>query len=79
VPNAKSVFVNGLLLHNLFDTRSPNRTFWTTAIEAQLYVMFPLLLLIIRRVNAIAMVSAVTLLVATVGMLGPHFPGSTRC
>jgi peptidoglycan/LPS O-acetylase OafA/YrhL len=75
VPNAKSVFVNGLLLQDLFDTRSPNRAFWTIAIEAQLYVVFPLLLLMIRRVNAIAMVAAVTLVVATVGMLGPQFSG----
>jgi peptidoglycan/LPS O-acetylase OafA/YrhL len=73
VPNAKSVLVHGLLLQDLFDVRSPNRAFWTIAIEAQLYVVFPLLLLTIRRVNAIAMVAAVTLVVATVDILGSHF------
>ena len=76
-PNAKSVLVNGLLLQDLFQARSPNRAFWTIAIEAQLYVVFPLLLLIIRRVNAIAMVTAVTLVVTTIGLLGPHFPRMT--
>jgi peptidoglycan/LPS O-acetylase OafA/YrhL len=74
VPTGKSVLVNGLLLQNLFDARSPNRAFWSIAIEARLYVVFPLLLLIIRRVNQIAMVATVTLVVATVGILGPHLP-----
>jgi Acyltransferase family len=39
--------------------------------------VFPLLLLIIRRMNAVAMVAAVTLVVATVGMVGPHVAGMT--
>jgi peptidoglycan/LPS O-acetylase OafA/YrhL len=72
VPNGKSVIVNGLLLQDVFHAPSPNRAFWSIAIEAQLYVVFPLLLLMIRRVSAIAMVTAVTLLVATVGVLGLH-------
>jgi peptidoglycan/LPS O-acetylase OafA/YrhL len=72
LPNGKSVIVNGLLLQDVFDAPSPNRAFWSIAIEAQLYVVFPLLLLMIRRVSAIAMVTTVTLLVATVGVLGPH-------
>ena len=71
-PNGKSVIVNGLLLQDVFNAPSPNRAFWSIAIEAQLYVVFPLLLLTIRRVNAVAMVAAVTLLVTTVGALGPH-------
>jgi peptidoglycan/LPS O-acetylase OafA/YrhL len=71
-PDARSVVVNGLLLQDLFGAHSPNRAFWSIAIEVQLYVVFPLLLLIIRRVNAIAMVAAVTIVVATIGILGPH-------
>jgi peptidoglycan/LPS O-acetylase OafA/YrhL len=72
VPNGKSVIVNGLLLQDVVNAPSPNRAFWSIAIEAQLYVMFPLLLLMIRRVSAIAMVAAVTLFVATAGVLAPH-------
>jgi peptidoglycan/LPS O-acetylase OafA/YrhL len=72
VPNGKSVIVNGLLLQDVFGAPSPNRAFWTIAIEAQLYVLFPLLLLTVRRVNAVVMVAAVTLVVTTVGALGPH-------
>ncbi len=71
-PDAKSVVVNGLLLQNLVGAPIPNRSFWTIAVEAQLYIAFPLLLLMVRRWGAVVMVAAVTLLVATVGVLGPH-------
>ena len=42
------------------------------AVEAQLYLVFPLLLLMVRRWGAIVMVATVTLIVATVGIVGPH-------
>jgi peptidoglycan/LPS O-acetylase OafA/YrhL len=71
VPDAKSVFVNGLLVQNLFAAPSPNRSFWSMAVEAQLYVLFPLLLLIVRRWGVMTMVVGVTLVVAAVGILGP--------
>jgi peptidoglycan/LPS O-acetylase OafA/YrhL len=71
-PDAKSVFVNGLLVQNLVGAPSPNRSFWSIAVEAQLYVVFPLLLLMVRRWGAIVMVASVTLVVATTGILGPH-------
>jgi peptidoglycan/LPS O-acetylase OafA/YrhL/SAM-dependent methyltransferase len=74
-PDAKSVLVNGLLVQNLVGAPSPNRSFWSLAVEAQLYVVFPLLLLMVRQWGAIAMVAAVTLVVATVGILAPGFPG----
>src|SRR6478672_2270886 len=70
-PDAKSVVVNGLLFQNLDGAPSPNRAFWSIAVEAQLYVAFPLLLLTVRRWGAAVMVAAVTLVVATVGVLAP--------
>ena len=72
VPDVESVLVNGLLVQNLVTAPSPNRSFWSMAVEAQLYVAFPLLLLMVRRWGAIVMVTAVTLVVATVGILGAH-------
>jgi peptidoglycan/LPS O-acetylase OafA/YrhL len=72
VPGAKSVVVNGLLVQNLVGAPSPNRSFWSMAVEAQLYIVFPLLLLMVRRWGAIVMVATVTLVVATVGILSPH-------
>jgi peptidoglycan/LPS O-acetylase OafA/YrhL len=72
VPDAKSVLVNGLLVQNLVRAHSPNGAFWSMAVEAQLYVVFPLLLLMVHRWGAVVMVATVALLVAAVGVVGPH-------
>jgi peptidoglycan/LPS O-acetylase OafA/YrhL len=72
LPTSKSVLVNGLLVQNLVGAPSPNRSFWTMAVEAQLYILLPLLLLLVRRFGAIVMVATVTLVVAAVGIVGPH-------
>jgi peptidoglycan/LPS O-acetylase OafA/YrhL len=71
-PDAKSVVVNGLLVQNLVGAPTPNRSFWSMAVEAQLYVLFPLLLLMVRRWGGIVMVATVTLVVATVGLVSSH-------
>ncbi len=72
VPDAKSVVVNGLLVQNIVGAPSPNAAFWSMAVEAQLYLLFPLLLLMVRRWSAVVMVATVTLVVAAVGIVGPH-------
>ena len=83
VPNGKSVAVYGFLAQDAFSqghhggfwaAGSPNRAFWSIAIEAQLYVLLPLLLLLVRRVSARAMVGLVAVIVVTIGLLGPHVP-----
>jgi peptidoglycan/LPS O-acetylase OafA/YrhL len=71
-PDFKSVVVNGLLVQNLIGATTPDRSFWSIAVEAQLYVLFPLLLLMVRRRGAVVMVTTVTLVVAAVGIWGPH-------
>src|SRR4051794_10006682 len=43
-PDAKSVVVNGLLVQNLVSAPAPNKAFWSMAVEAQLYLVLPLLL-----------------------------------
>ncbi len=72
VPDLMSVLVNGLLVQNIVSAPSPNTAFWSIAVEVQLYVLLPVLLLMIRRRGALAMVAAVTLFVAAVGIVGPH-------
>src|SRR6516164_1324444 len=81
VPNGKSVVVYGLLVQDPFAqghhggfwaAGSPNRAFWSIAIEAQLYFLLPLLLLLVRRVSARAMVGLVAAIVVTIGLLGPR-------
>jgi peptidoglycan/LPS O-acetylase OafA/YrhL len=83
VPNGKSVAVYGFLVQDAFSqghhpgfwsAGSPNRAFWSIAVEAQLYFLLPLLLLLVRRVSARAMVGVVAAIVVTVGLLGPHVP-----
>jgi peptidoglycan/LPS O-acetylase OafA/YrhL len=71
-PGAESIVVNGLLVQNLIHVPSPDRSFWSIAVEAQLYVVFPLLLLLVRRWGAVCMVAAVTLVVTAFGIVGPH-------
>jgi peptidoglycan/LPS O-acetylase OafA/YrhL len=66
--------VYGLLVQDAFSVGIPNRAFWSIAIEAQLYVLLPLLLLLVRRVSARAMVGLVAAIVVTIGLLGPHVP-----
>src|SRR5690349_14354100 len=72
VPNGKSVAVYGLLVQDAFSVGNPNRAFWSIAIEVQLYLLLPLLLLLVRRVSARAMVGLVAAIVVTIGLLGPH-------
>jgi peptidoglycan/LPS O-acetylase OafA/YrhL len=74
LPGSKSALVNGLLVQNIVGAPSPNRSLWTMAVEAQLYLVFPLLLLTLRRYSAAVMIAAVTLVVAAVGIVGPHVP-----
>jgi peptidoglycan/LPS O-acetylase OafA/YrhL len=71
-PTSASVLSNGLLVQNIALAPSPNRSFWSMAVEAQLYLFFPLLLLLVRRVSALAMVGAVMLIVVPLGIVGPH-------
>src|SRR5215469_16333939 len=74
LPNGKSVVVYGLLVQDGFSVGSPNRAFWSIAIEAQLYFLLPLLLLLVRRFSARVMVGLVAAIVVAVGLLGPHVP-----
>jgi peptidoglycan/LPS O-acetylase OafA/YrhL len=74
LPTGKSVVVYGLLVQDAVAAGSPNRAFWSIAIEAQLYVLLPVLLLLVRRVSARAMAGLVAAIVVTIGLLGPHVP-----
>ena len=75
VPDAKSVLVNGLLVQNVVGAHTPNAAFWSMAVEAQLYIAFPLLLLMVRRWSGTVMVAIVGVVVAAVGIFGPHIAG----
>jgi peptidoglycan/LPS O-acetylase OafA/YrhL len=71
-PDGKSVLVNGLLLQGVVDAPSPNRAFWSIAVEAELYLLLPLILLACRRLPALAVLGAVTLIVVAIGVVTPE-------
>ena len=72
VIDARAVAVHGLLLNNLIDSAKPNGTFWSIAVEWQIYFVFPLLLLLCRRFGASAMVLATCFCVVVSYLLGSH-------
>jgi peptidoglycan/LPS O-acetylase OafA/YrhL len=74
LPGSKSAIVNGLFVQNIVGAPSPNRSLWSMAVEVQLYLVFPLLILMVRRINAFVMLATVTLIVAAFGIVGPHVP-----
>ncbi|MEV4456890.1 acyltransferase [Microbispora sp. NPDC049633] len=73
-PTVKSVVVYGLLVQDLFGSPSPNGAFWSIAVEAQLYVVFPLMLLVLRRAGAAVLLAVLTVVVALIGLLAPSVP-----
>jgi len=73
-PNGRSVAVYGLLLQDVVGSPSPNGAFWSIAIEAQLYVLLPILLILARRRGLIAMLLAVTVPVLVVGVFAASVP-----
>jgi peptidoglycan/LPS O-acetylase OafA/YrhL len=71
-PTDRTVVVYGLLLQDLVWAPTPNGTFWSIAIEAELYLAFPLLLLIRRRLGAVVLLAAVTVPVVVLGLMAPN-------
>ena len=72
MPDAKSVVVYGLLAQDIFASPVPNGAFWSIAVEAQLYLVFPLLVLFMRRYGWWAVLASATLPVVAIGLLAPH-------
>jgi peptidoglycan/LPS O-acetylase OafA/YrhL len=70
-PTGRSVVVYGLLLQDFVVAPLPNGAFWSIAVEAELYLIMPLLLLIRRRVGAVTLLAAVTVPVVAINVLFP--------
>jgi peptidoglycan/LPS O-acetylase OafA/YrhL len=71
-PTAGSVLVYGLLLQDFVAVPVPNGAFWSIAVEVELYVALPLLLVIRRRAGAVAALAAVTAPVVAFGLTRPN-------
>jgi peptidoglycan/LPS O-acetylase OafA/YrhL len=70
-PDGRSVVVYGLLLQDFVPAPVPNAVFWSIAVEAALYLAFPLLLAVRRWAGAAVMLAAVVVPVVAVGLLVP--------
>jgi len=68
-PTTESVVVYTLLLQDLIPAPTPNGAFWSISVEALLYCLFPLLLVLCRRVGPAAMLAVVTLPVILIGFV----------
>lgn len=73
-PTAGSAVVYGLLLQDIVGTPTPNGAFWSIAIEAQLYLVFPLMLLVRRRAGALVLLGGVSAVVTAIGLLAWGVP-----
>jgi peptidoglycan/LPS O-acetylase OafA/YrhL len=67
-PTLESVVVYGLLIQDIVAAPTPNGAFWSIGVEAELYLLLPLLLLIRRRAGAAVTLAAVTLPVVAIGL-----------
>lgn len=73
-PTARTVVVYGLLVQDVVGAPSPNGAFWSIAIEAQLYVVLPLLIVVCRRWGPLTMIATVLAPALVVGVLAPFVP-----
>jgi peptidoglycan/LPS O-acetylase OafA/YrhL len=73
-PGPGSVAADALLVQNVVILPTPNGAFWSLAVECQLYLLFPLMLVAVRRRGPVALVAAATAVVAGIGVAAPHLP-----
>jgi peptidoglycan/LPS O-acetylase OafA/YrhL len=71
-PDGASVAVYGLMLQDIVPAPTPNGAFWSIAVEAELYLVLPLLLLIRRRAGTAVTLAAVTAPVLIIGLRDPN-------
>lgn len=69
VPTGSTLLAYGLVLQDMVTAPTPNGAFWSIGVEAELYLAFPLLLLLRRRLGAALLVAGVTLLTAVRGLM----------
>jgi peptidoglycan/LPS O-acetylase OafA/YrhL len=66
-PSWRSMIVYGLLLQDFVTAPAPNGAFWSIAVEAGLYLAFPLVVLARRKVGAAVTLAVVTAPVVVAG------------
>lgn len=67
-PTGATVVVYGLVAQDVVTAPTPNGAFWSIGVEAELYLLFPLLLFVRRRWGAVMLGACVTLPVIAWGL-----------
>ncbi|GGN35988.1 peptidoglycan/LPS O-acetylase OafA/YrhL [Actinoplanes campanulatus] len=78
LPTTKSTLVYGLLLQDLIAAPAPNSAFWSIAVEAILYLLFPLLLLARRQLGPVATLAVIIAPAVAAGLLWPGWSTTAR-
>lgn len=68
-PTDATVWVWGLIAQDMFTAPTPNGAFWSIGVEAELYVVFPILLFVRRRLSAAVLMACVALPVIAGGLM----------
>jgi peptidoglycan/LPS O-acetylase OafA/YrhL len=76
--NLRTFVVYGLLLQDVVPSVSPNAAFWSIAVEAQIYIVFPVMLILSRARSAKIMALAVLILICVAHWLALHFQPFSR-
>jgi peptidoglycan/LPS O-acetylase OafA/YrhL len=71
----KGVATHFFLVQDAIEGKTPNGAFWSIAVEWQLYWLFPLLLLVRRRLGPVVIASAVLAIVVAIGIAYDHGGG----
>jgi peptidoglycan/LPS O-acetylase OafA/YrhL len=70
----RSFLVNAFLVQDVFGNTTPNGAFWSIAIEAQIYLIFPLMLWAVRRWSVVLVTVTVALAVCAAHVLAAGLP-----
>jgi peptidoglycan/LPS O-acetylase OafA/YrhL len=71
-PTARTDVIYTLMLQDVFWAPTPNGAFWSIAVEAELYVAFPLLILLRRRIGAVGVLAFAFVPLIVYGLLAPN-------
>lgn len=74
----KTLLVHGLLLQDIVYSPSPNSAYWSIAVEAQIYILFPLLLWTVRRRGPLFTAGIATCAVCVCYVLAVHVSALSR-
>lgn len=69
----RSLVVHGLLLQDVVESHTPNSAFWSIAVEAQIYLVFPLMLMLTRARSPAVTAVAVTAIVCVAHLIAQRF------